>query len=51
MLLQAEAPVSFRKPRRYGDCVQLYDLFVVHLSQSRNASRAFIFSVIFIQIH
>lgn len=28
------SPASFWKPRRYGDCVQLYDLFVVHLSQS-----------------
>lgn len=28
------SPASFWKPHRYGDCVQLYDLFVVYLSQS-----------------
>lgn len=29
------SPASFWKPCRYGDCVQLYGLFVVHLFQSK----------------
>lgn len=44
------SPASFWEPCRYGNCVQLYDLVVVHLSQSETLLEL-LFSVILIQIH